>query len=160
MRRSFVLALVLCVASGGPTTHAKDPTRVMRGVGALHCLARLDQRSEAIDTTRLECQFRLMGPRTKAQFYEGEIVGTGLWLVDPGPVRLAWHVLAPTRQLDVHALAGDYDTVSSHDLALAKTSPNILFGGKGESIALELMAPVVDGISPSTRLTLRVARQS
>jgi hypothetical protein len=27
----------------------------------------------------------------------------GLWLVDPGPVRLIWRVLAPTQKLDPRA---------------------------------------------------------
>lgn len=81
--------------------------------------------------------------------------GEGLYLVDPGGVRTVWNVLAPTRELRPDALEGDYDVVSKHNFKYAEDRPNLLIGGMDDVVALELVAPPVDPISPSTRLTLR-----
>ncbi len=150
----IVLATLAMLFAAGGSAEAQDKG-VMQRVGGLHCIAQRGEARAGADKTLLQCQFRAMGEQVKAQAYEGEIVGSGLWLVDPGPVRLTWHVIAPTKQLDERALAGDYDIASSNNYKLAEGSSNILFGGAGDSIALELLAPRVDGISASTRLTLR-----
>jgi len=148
----MILGLMI-VLSGGAT--GKENQGVLRQVGSLHCLARLVDDASSADMTTLQCQLRLEGPGMKAQDYEGELVGSGLWLVDPGPVRLLWAVLAPVEAIDKQGLTGDYDIVSSNDFKLAEAKENVLFGGPADSIALELLSPTVDGIGKSTRLTLK-----
>lgn len=84
----------------------------------------------------------------------------GLYLVWPGQVRTLWNVLAPTRQLPPEAVEGEYDTVSKHDFADAKKTPNLLIGGMNDVVVLELVAPLIDPIGPSTRLILRRKRMN
>lgn len=138
------------------TAAAQEKTGVLRQAGALHCLATLADDGPP-ETTDLQCQLRLTDGELTTRHYEGEIVGSGLWLVNPGPVRLVWQVLAPTDDIDPDALEGDYDIVARHDYDLAETDKNALFGGDADSIALRLLAPAVDGINPSTLLTLQTA---
>jgi hypothetical protein len=85
--------------------------------------------------------------------------GRGLYLVDPGGVQVLWNVLAPTSALEPTAIAGDYDIVSKHGFKDAQSRPNLLIGGSNDVVGLELIAPPVDAIDPSTRLTLRRADQ-
>jgi hypothetical protein len=121
-------------------------------VGALHCTAR---KAEGAATTKLRCRLRLSDVDVEQANYEGEMYGRGLYLVEPGGVQVLWNVLAPTRLLEPTALAGDYDIVSKHGFEQARSNPNLLIGGMDDVVGLELIAPPVDAIDASTRLTLR-----
>lgn len=155
MRTTLAAACVFlsCLSAGAM---AQSPPGVLEQAGGLNCIARLEDDARSADRTSLECEFRPMGSEVDRLRYSGELVGSGLWLVDPGPVRLFWRVLAPTRKLDARALEGDYDITSRNDFKLAENGHNVLFGGDADAIALQLNAPVVDGIRPSTRMTLRL----
>lgn len=144
----YASAIPLHAQSEGPS-----PGR-LKLAGALHCLA---SRAEGAATSKLACTLRLQDVDGGEQSFEGVLHGDGLYLVSPGEVRTLWNVLAPTRRLRPEALEGDYDVVSKHNFAYAQQRPNLLIGGMDDVVALELVAPRVDPISPATRLTLRRA---
>jgi hypothetical protein len=149
-----VVAVAVLYAWLGPL-HAQSEGSIpgrLKLAGALHCLA---SRAEGAATSKLACTLRLQDEDATEQSFEGVLYGEGLYLVSPGEVRTLWNVLAPTRHLRPEALEGDYDVVSKHKFAYAEQRPNLLIGGMDDVVALELVAPRVDPISPATRLTLR-----
>lgn len=156
MKNCARLALAFAVVlSGAGSAPAENGSGVLKQVGALHCTAR---EAEGAATTRLRCRLRLSKVDVEKASYEGEMYGRGLHLVDPGGVQVLWNVLAPTRLLEPAALAGDYDIVSKHGFKYSRSNPNLLIGGMDDVVGLELVAPTVDAIDASTRLTLRQAQ--
>lgn len=149
---------MLAVGSIGLQAQSTDPIPGrLKLAGALHCLA---SRAEGAATTKLTCSLRLQEVDVSEQSFEGVLHGEGLYLVSPGGVRTVWNVLSPTRRLRPEALEGDYDVHSKHKFAYAQQKANVLVGGMDDVIALELVAPRVDPISPSTRMTLNRTRKS
>lgn len=128
-------------------------TGILEPVGALHCTAR---RAEGAATTKLRCNLRLSDARDDRGTFEGEMFGEGLYLVAPGEISVVWNVFAPG-PIQASSLAGDYDTVSKHRFKYEQENRNLLIGGRNDVVALELIAPRVDPITPATRLTLREA---
>jgi hypothetical protein len=152
--RVAILTFAVLLASP-PSSQAQtvDPmSGVLKPVGALHCSA---TRAEGAATSKLACTLRLMGADADQAKFEGLLYGEGLYLVSPGIIRTLWNVLSPTRRLPIHALEGEYDTKSKHDFAYVRHKQNLLIGGMNDTVVLDLIAPRVDPISPSTRLTLR-----
>jgi hypothetical protein len=158
--RAAALALLLAGGASAVTAAADNPAHRqpargpgnLKQVGALHCLA---SKAQGAPTTKLTCDLKLSQAQAAQKRYEGIMFGEGLYLVSPGPVRVLWNVLAPTRLLEPTALAGDYDIVSKHGFAYARENRNVLVGGMDDVVGLELISPQVDAITPSTRLTLR-----
>lgn len=168
MKTALLLSLLVLMAAPAyaedpaPTfPHALKPESArprLKQAGALHCLAW--QASAAGVTTRLSCTLRVPNVKNSNATFEGEMDGKGLYLVSPGPIQVLWNVLAPTRYLPEHAVAGTYDTTGKFSFAYAQGNKNVLIGGLDDVVALELIAPTIDAIGPGTTLTLRRSGRS
>jgi hypothetical protein len=149
--------LLLLIGGGVEKAAAQDKyPGTLQIVGALHCRLALAEGEPRLERTLLNCQYRQHNHSQKPVQLTGEMVGSGLWLVNPGVVSVMWNVLAPTPTVHPRDIAGDYDIEPSYNYALADKRSNILYGGLGDTFALELVSARLDGISPSTRMTLRV----
>ncbi|MEZ5818112.1 MAG: DUF992 domain-containing protein [Hyphomicrobiaceae bacterium] len=150
-------AIALACMSGKPSSSLAEGNYpgTLQVVGALHCRAALDNSQPRLERTMLNCQYRQNNHSQKPVQLSGVLVGSGLWQVDPGVVRLMWNVLAPTDSVRPTDIAGDYDIAPSYAYKLAEKRDNILYGGLGDTFALELASGTLK-VPASTRLTLRL----
>ena len=151
-----ILSLLLMGCVIGEAVAQDKYPGTLQIVGVLHCRAALAEGEPRLERTLLNCQYRQHNHSQEPVQLTGEMVGSGLCLVEPGVVRLMWNVLAPTPTVNPRDMAGDYDIEPSYNYALAEKRSNILYGGLGDTFALELVSVPLEGISPSTRMTLRV----
>lgn len=153
-----MLASLFAAASAAASPSARAQADLQR-VGALACLASERDTPRQDDVTSLTCYLNLFGGKPSLRF-SGTMQGRDVVLVEPGTQRVLWSVLAPVRNVEPTALAGTYDSASTHNFPFVKQHSNVLAGGMAGSIVLELVSPTVDAIGPTTRLELRLAEGS
>lgn len=139
--------VTLSLATGG----AKE---ILKQAGAMTCGATPGDTELHQKVTHLECSLKIFGS-SDSHAVTGKLYGSGLYLVEPGGIRVTWSVLSPTTNLRPDALAGTYDTRSEFAFEHVENNQNVLVGGMNDNVALELLAPaLIDAINPSVRLTL------
>ena len=152
---NWLVGLISCTGlllTSRAAAQSPDATPALKPVATLECTAsRLRDRPTG---TKLACTLRADHKAGETK-YEGEMYGEALYLLAPNDIRVSWKVSAHTQSVKAQQLEGDYDRVSRHGLAYPRNNRKVLMGGKDDLVALELVAPVIEGLDASTFLTLR-----
>jgi len=82
----------------------------------------------------MKCTFR-NGSRT--EYYEGRIAKFGVDLGITNSSSISWAVIAPSRNIHAHDLAGNYAGVSAEATVIAGLGANVLVGRGAKSFALQ-----------------------
>jgi hypothetical protein len=138
-------------------TYAEASSQTLKSIGTLNCEAsKGDTDGRALSMTALDCRLELSeNPRQKASVV-GRLYGTALALRKPDDTRVVWRVFAPDAAIDPKQFEGDYDIESRVNFELPDDRAQMLVGGSGGTVALQLVQPELDAVDPSTRLTLNV----
>jgi hypothetical protein len=130
LRSSVVAAFALLAASAMPASAQQQVQAGMlecRGGGSVSFIVG--------SVTELSCIYRPdLGPR---QAYRATIRRAGVDLGATAVSGLAWAVFAPTAQLGLGDLSGNYGGVTAGAAVGVGLGANVLYGGSNNSIALQ-----------------------
>lgn len=154
MIRTLVLCAVTALSSAAVAAQPADPTPALKPVATLDCTA--TRLGEGPRGTKLACTLDADNSWGKVKF-DGVMYGEALYLLAPREINVSWKVMAPTPTLTASQLEGDYDRVSRYALQYPRDNRNVLMGGKGDLIGLELVSPAIEGLEASTFLKLRAS---
>jgi hypothetical protein len=150
MRRLALAVLALAAAAPGVLAR---PEGVLKPAGALTCRATPAAQSSKADT-KFDCSLKLYNNPHRYKV-DGRMTGPGLYLVAPGGTAVVWRVLSPTVNLDPRAISGSYDINSKYRFAFSQERADVLVGGVNDTVALQLVSPVVGAVEPDMKLTLK-----
>jgi hypothetical protein len=129
-RLSALAALMLLAGSAAPASAQQQVQAGMlecRGAGSVGFVIG--------SVTELSCIYRPdVGPR---QAYRAIIRRAGIDLGATAVSSLAWGVFAPTQQIGLGDLSGDYGGVTAGAAVGAGLGANVLYGGSNNSFALQ-----------------------
>ena len=135
MLRLSALAILTLLASAASAAAQQVQTGVLecRGLGQVSFIVG--------SVTDLDCVYRPdLGP---PQLYRGVVRRAGVDLGFTEVSGLVWGVFAPTRQIGLGDLSGNYGGVAAGATVVGGLGANVLFGGSSNSIALQPLS--VDG---------------
>ena len=133
MTRFSLLAVAAAAILGGSLAAAQQPQRVQ--VGVLECRGGASVGFIVGSVTNLSCVLRADG--RPDDFYVARIQKVGVDLGITEQSSLAWGVFAPVGRLGPGDLAGSYGGAQSSASAGVGVGANWLYGGSGNSIALQ-----------------------
>jgi Protein of unknown function (DUF992). len=87
-----------------------------------------------VSNKAMECEFRGAGRRER---YTGTITKVGVDIGVTSASSITWSVIAPSRNINSHDLAGGYGGVTAEATFVAGVGANVLLGGGNGSIALQ-----------------------
>lgn len=129
LRSSLFAAVMLVSASAMPASAQYVQT------GVLECRSGGTIGFIIGSVTELSCIYRPdFGP---IQPYRATISRAGVDVGATAVTALAWAVLAPTRQLGLGDLAGNYGGVTAGATVVVGAGANVLYGGSNNSVALQ-----------------------
>src|SRR5688500_12577854 len=129
LRSSVIAALALLTASAAPASAQQVQAGLLecRGGGTIGFVIG--------SVTELSCVYRPdFGPR---QAYRATIRRAGLDLGATAISGLAWGVFAPTQQIGLGDLSGNYGGVTAGAAVGVGLGANVLYGGSNNSFALQ-----------------------
>lgn len=130
LRSSVVAAFALLAASAMPAS-----AQQLVQAGMLECRGGGSVSFIVGSVTELSCIYRPdLGPR---QAYRATIRRAGVDLGATAVSGLAWAVFAPTAQLGLGDLSGNYGGVTAGAAVGVGLGANVLYGGSNNSIALQ-----------------------
>jgi len=135
MLRLSAFAVLALLTSAAPAAAQQVQTGVLecRGLGQVSFIVG--------SVTDLDCIYRPdLGP---AQAYRGVVRRAGVDLGFTEVSGLVWGVFAPTRQIGLGDLSGNYGGVAAGATVGVGLGANVLFGGSNNSVALQPLS--VDG---------------
>jgi len=133
MNRFSTLAVAAAAIFAGSLAVAQQPQRVQ--VGVLECRGGASVGFIVGSVTNLSCVLRANGQPD--DFYVARIQKVGVDLGITEQSSLAWGVFAPVGRLGPGDLAGSYGGAQSSASAGVGVGANWLYGGSGNSIALQ-----------------------
>jgi hypothetical protein len=133
MNRFSTLAVAATAMLTGSLAVAQQPQRVQ--VGVLECRGGASVGFIVGSVTNLSCVLRANGQPD--DFYVARIQKVGVDLGITEQSSLAWGVFAPVGRLGLGDLAGSYGGAQSSASAGVGVGANWLYGGSGNSIALQ-----------------------
>ena len=131
MIRSTLFAALMLIA--GQVMPASAQQQIQTGV--LECRGGGSVGFVIGSVTELSCIYRPdMGPR---QLYTAVLRRAGVDLGGTAVSSLVWAVFAPTRQIGLGDLSGNYGGVNAGAAVGAGLGANVLYGGSNNSVALQ-----------------------
>lgn len=155
MKRVTKLALMLVSVSAlAAPAYAADNNAGVE-IGKLTCQVDGETKFIVGSNATLDCTFEAVGGKTS--HYTGKVSDYGLDIGTAGKGTLVWGVLAPSTDVGMGALEGEYGGVTAGASIGAGLKANALVGGLDKSIALN---PLSIESQTGTNLTLGVTRLS
>ena len=133
-----VAALVAAGVAAGAPAFASDKVNI----GVLSCREGKNLGFIIGSTTSLACTFKPAGGGPE-QAYSGTISEFGIDIGETKATQIVWGVLAPSKKMDLGALAGQYGGLSAEATVTVGLGANVLLGGFEKSIALQPLSTQV-----------------
>lgn len=134
MLRVSALAALAAASLAAFTGHAAAQSRVEAGV--LECRGET-QNFVLGSVTELGCLYRPAPNAGPVQRYRATIRRVGVDIGVTGEQALAWGVFAPTAQMGLGSLSGNYGGVAAGAAVGGGLGANVLIGGSNNSVALQ-----------------------